>query len=43
MDRLNTVRKQVNNYGWDVCNESSNTVYAAYASAYEDYDYTRRG
>lgn len=43
VDRLNTVRKQVNNYGWDVCNESSRTVYAAYASAYEGYGYTRKG
>ena len=36
-------RPDPNNYGWDVCNESSNTVYAAYASAYEGYGYTRKG
>ena len=41
--RLDTVRQQVNNYGWDVCNQSSETVYAAYASAYEGYGYTRKG
>lgn len=43
MNQLNTVRKQVNSYGWDVCNQSSSTVYAAYASAYEGYGYTRKG
>ena len=43
VDRLNHKRKQANNYGWDVCNESSRIVYAAYASAYEGYGYTRKG
>lgn len=41
--RLKTVLKQVDNYGWDVCNKSPNTIYAAYASAYEGYSYTRKG
>lgn len=41
--RLEEVRKQVDNYGWDVCNESSGSVYAAYASAYPGYGYTRKG
>lgn len=41
--RLEEVRKQANNYGWDVCNESSGSVYAAYASAYPGYGYTRKG
>ena len=43
MERLNAVRKQANQYGWDVCNDSSQTVYAAYASAYEGYGYTMKG
>ena len=42
-EQLNTLRKQVNSYGWDVCNQSSNTVYAAYASAYEGSGYIRKG
>lgn len=42
-EQLNTLRKQVNSYGWDVCNQSSNTVYAAYASAYEGSGYMRKG
>lgn len=41
--RLDTVRKQVNSYGWKVCNQYSNTVYAAYASAYEGSGYMRKG
>lgn len=42
-EALNTVREKAKNYGWTVCNESSKTVYAAYASAYEGYGYTRKG
>lgn len=41
--RLDAVRQQVDSYGWDVCNQSSETVYAAYASAYEGYGYIRKG
>lgn len=40
---LKRVREQANSYGWDVCNESSKTAYAAYASAYEGYSYEREG
>ena len=43
VDRLKEEHEQVNYYGWDVCNDSSETVYAAYASAYEGYGYTRKG
>ena len=42
-ERREDVLQQVDNYGWDVCNKSSNTIHAAYASAYEGYGYTRKG
>ncbi len=42
-EALNTVREKAKNYGWTVCNKSSKTAYAAYASAYEGYGYTRKG
>ena len=42
-DITDTVRKQVDKYGWDVCNKSSEAIYAAYASAYPGYGYTREG
>lgn len=43
VDKRDAKRKQVNDYGWDVCNEFPNTIYAAYVSAYEGYSYTRKG
>jgi len=43
LESLEIVHKQAKNYGWVVCNESSGTVYAAYASAYPGDGYTRKG
>ena len=42
-EELDTWHQRADSSGWKVCNESSGTVYAAYASAYEGYGYIRKG
>ena len=42
-DDLDVWYQRADSSGLKICNESSETVYAAYASAYEGYGYIRKG